>query len=98
MEIVSLEQIKTNSRIDGNEEDGIVEQIGETAETLVQAIMERPWEDLQQEFGTVPAPVVRAVLCLADHLYTHRAAVSGTALYAVPYTIDAMLKPYCRLC
>lgn len=97
MEVVSLGELKANSRIDGTEEDAVLEQIGETAEAMVQAIMERDFADLAEEFGSVPAPVVRSILCLADHLYTHRAAVSSSSMYAVPYTIDMMLKPYCKL-
>ncbi len=97
MEITTIEEIKKNSRIDSSYEDDVIEQIGETAEAMVQAVMERPFSDLAEEYGTIPAPVKRATLCLADHLYTQRAVVSGQAMYSVPYTIDFMLKPYCRL-
>ena len=97
MEIVTIDEIKKNSRIDADYEDDLIEQIGETAEAMVQAVMERSFADLVEEYGDVPAPVRRAVLCLADHLYVQRSAVSGGSMYSVPYTIDFMLKPYCRL-
>ena len=97
MEIVTVEEIKKNSRIDADYEDDLIEQIGETAEAMVQAVMERSFADLVDVYGAVPAPVRRAVLCLADHLYVQRSAVSGASMYSVPYTIDFMLKPYCRL-
>lgn len=97
MEIVTIEEIKKNSRIDADYEDDVIEQIGETAEAMVQAVMERSFADLVDVYGAVPAPVRRAVLCLADHLYVHRSPESGTSMYSVPYTVDFLLKPYCRL-
>ena len=97
METTTIRKIKKNSRIDADYEDELIEQIGETAEAMVQAVMERSFADLVEVYGEVPAPVRRAVLCLADHLYVQRSAVSGTSMYSVPYTIDFMLKPYCRL-
>lgn len=97
METTTIDEIKKNSRIDADYEDELIEQIGETSEAMVQAVMERSFADLVEVYGEVPAPVRRAVLCLADHLYVQRSAVSGTSMYSVPYTIDFMLKPYCRL-
>lgn len=97
METTTIEEIKKNSRIDADYEDDIIEQIGETAEAMVQAVMERSFADLVEVYGEVPAPVRRAVLCLADHLYIQRSPWICSPMYSVPYTIDFMLKPYCRL-
>lgn len=96
MTIVTLEEIKANSRIEGNAEDTLLESLGEAAEVTVLNLIERTKEDIEEEFGKVPAPIRQAILMYADHLYNHRGIVNPTALYNVPYSIDAMIKPYIR--
>ena len=96
MTIVTLEEIKANSRIEGNAEDTLLESLGEAAEITVLNLIERTQEDIEAEFGKVPAPIRQAILMYADHLYNHRGIVNPTALYNVPYSIDAMIKPYIR--
>lgn len=96
MTIVSLEEIKANSRIEGNAEDTLLESLGEAAEVTVLNLIERTQEDIEAEFGNVPAPIRQAILMYTDHLYNHRGIVNPTALYNVPYSIDAMIKPYIR--
>lgn len=96
MTIITLEEIKANSRIEGNAEDTLLESLGEAAEVTVLNLIERTQEDIESEFGKVPAPIRQAILMYADHLYNHRGIVNPTALYNVPYSIDAMIKPYIR--
>ena len=96
MTIITLEEIKANSRIEGNAEDTLLESLGEAAEVTVLNLIERTQEDIEAEFGKVPAPIRQAILMYAAHLYNHRGIVNPTALYNVPYSIDAMIKPYIR--
>ncbi len=96
MTIVTLKEIKNNSRIEGDVENDYLESLGETAEVTVLNLIERTQEDIEAEFGKVPAPIRHAILMYADHLYNHRGIVNPTALYNVPYSIDAMVKPYIR--
>lgn len=96
MTIVTLKEIKDNSRIEGDAENDYLESLGETAEVTVLNLIERTKEDIEAEFGSVPAPIRHAILMYADHLYNHRGIVNPTALYNVPYSIDAMIKPYIR--
>lgn len=96
MRVITLEQIKANSRIETDSEDAILEQIGDAAEQMVANLMDRRFDDLIDEFGDIPAPVVRACLALAEHLYNHRGVVTSQSLSAIPYTIDAMITPYIR--
>lgn len=97
MDIVTLLQIKQNSRILGDDENDVLEQIGDTAEAIVQNIMNRDFESLIDEYGAIPAPIVRAILVLADHLYTHRGVCTPSQVYSIPYSIDVMVKPYSKL-
>lgn len=96
LRIVTIDEIKRNARIDGDAENDLLYALGEAAEQTVLNLIERTQEDLENEFGEVPAPVRQAILMYTNHLYEHRGIVNPTALYNVPYSIDAMLKPYIR--
>ena len=47
--------------------------------------------------GKFPAPLVHAMLMLAAHWYNQRESVSATQMYAVPDSLQALIKPYRRL-
>lgn len=97
MRWLTLDFIKAHSRIDFDCEDELLESYGESAETTVLNIIRRTYEDLLDEYGEAPAPIVQASLMLVDHSYQNRSPVSAQSLYAVPYTFDLLVKPYIRL-
>lgn len=96
LQIITLEEIKANARIEGNAEDALLESLGEAAETTVLNLIERSYTDLVAEFTYIPAPIKQACLMYTNHLYEHRGIVNPTALYNIPYSIDAMLRSYIR--
>lgn len=97
LRIVTLEQIKQNARIEGNAEDELLTSKGAAAEQAILNLLDRTVDDLVTEYGAVPAPIREAVLMYTNHLYEHRSIVNPTALYNIPYSIDAMIKSYMRL-
>lgn len=94
MNIITLDEIKKQARIDGDYEDDLLAMYGESAEQTVLNLLGRSFESLVEEFGEVPAPIHHACLMLTAHNYTHREPASPQNLYSVPYTIDALIKPY----
>ena len=46
---------------------------------------------------TLPATLQQAVLLIAGHWYNQREAVSGVQMAEVPYTLQALVKPYRKL-
>lgn len=92
----TLAEIKANARIEENTEDAVITALGEAAEATVFNLMERSYDDVVVEHGSIPAPVKQAVLMLSTHLWEHRGIVNPTALYNIPYTIDCLIKPYIR--
>jgi len=97
MQIVTLEEIKANSRIDYNDEDTLLEMYRQSAEETLKSILDRTWEDVIDEYGEIPTPIRHAVLMLVEHWHVHRGPIGPTALYNVPYTIDFLVKPYIKL-
>ena len=97
LKIVTLDAIKKNLRIESEHEDELLLSLGETAEQAVLNLVNRSLEDIVAEFVDVPAPIRQAVLMYTNHLYEHRGIVSPTALYNIPYSIDALVKHYIKL-
>ncbi len=96
MELLTIDEIKANSRIDGDGEDVYLRHVGAPAEKMVPTALRRKFYDLEAEYGAVPPEVRHAVLMLADHLYTHRGATAMQAV-AIPYGVQAMVTPYIKL-
>lgn len=94
MMIVTLEEIKAHTRIDENTEDSVLELYGGSAEETVLGMCNRSLESLYEEYGKVPDNIKHAVLMLAAWSYTQRQPASMQNLYAIPYTFDALVKPY----
>jgi len=45
----------------------------------------------------LPVQLQQAVIMLAGHWYNQREAVSGVQMAEVPYTLQALIKPYRKL-
>ena len=98
MKWLTLQLIKQNSRIDGNEEDNILTLYGNSAEQQVLNDTARTYEELvEMGGGDVPVDIVHASLMLADFAYQQRSPVDRLQWYQVPYTYDKLIRPYMRL-
>ena len=99
MKWLTLERIKANSRIDGNEEDELLKLYGSAAEVGILNLIGRSWEwvceNLSQE--DIEGPLTIAGLLLVDHLYKHRGPTDNIQAYQIPYSVDFYVKPYMRL-
>lgn len=101
MKWLTIDYIKQHSRIDYDCEDALLEVYGEAAEETVMNILGRDYDEIVDKFGTkekpVPAALIHASLMLVDLSYMQRSPVSQQNMYAVPYSIDMMVKPYMKL-
>lgn len=98
MKYLKIEYIKQHSRIDFDCEDAVLELYGTAAEDTVLNILNRSLDELKEmNDGNVPAPVIQATLMLTENSYLHRAPADSVNLYAVPYGIDILIKPYMKL-
>ena len=94
MKWLTLDWIKSHSRIEYDCEDELLELYGDAAEETVENITGRSYEDFLSEFCEVPKAVVQASLMLVDVSYSHRSPVGVQQMHAVPYTFDLLIKPY----
>lgn len=101
MKFLKIEYIKKQLRIDGDDEDELLQLYGRDAEATLLNVLGRSFAEVVAEYGTdsepFPAPLVQAALMLVEVSYTQRSPVTVQNLYAVPYAFDMKVKPYMRL-
>ena len=97
MNFLTIPYIKAHSRIEFDCEDEVLEHYAESAESTILNALCRSSEDLHEEYGGIPKPIIQAGLMLVDLWYQQRSPVSQTDTKPVPYTIDILIKPYIKL-
>ena len=102
---LSLEDIKRQSRIDGDAEDAILTMYGQSAETTLAGYLgymdEHNHPDVDAMLAdfddNLPKPLYQAALMLVDVSYQHRSPANSQNMSVVPYTFDLLVKPYVKL-
>ena len=100
MKYLTLDNIKAQLRLTDEQaelEKDLLDMYGESAEETVLNLLNRSMEDIMEQYGTVPKPLMHAMLMLVDNAYKERSPISPQSMSAVPYAFDMMLKPYMRL-
>ena len=97
MKWLNIEMIHQHLRLDTSLEDTLLELYAESAEATVLQLTRRTVDDLVEEYGEVPRPLILASLMLVDLSYQHRPMASAQSMSMVPYTFDLLVKPYMRL-
>lgn len=100
MKYLTLDNIKAQLRLTDEQaelEKDLLEMYGESAEETVLNLLNRTMEDIMEQYGGVPKPLVHATLMLVDNSYKERSPISPQSMSTVPYAFDMMLKPYMRL-
>lgn len=99
MALVDITLLKTHVRADDfSDDDQYLQHLLEAAEDYVcQATKRSSAELLEIGNGQLPVMLSHAVLLIAGHWYNQREAVAGVTMSEVPYTLQALIKPYVRL-
>ena len=97
MDWLTIELIKKQLRIDGNEEDDLLVMYGQSAEATVLELCGLTYAELVEKYGAVPTNLTHASLLLVEVSYKERGAVSLQNLSVVPYSFDLLVKPYVKL-
>jgi len=113
LQVVTLAELKQQMRVEESYEDALITEYGKAAERYVITDTRRTLSELnaigyEETQGTepvsdpgvqyFPAPLKVAILMFAANLYRNREPVAaGVTPAAIPYTLEAMIKPYVRL-
>lgn len=97
MASVDIALLKQHVRADDfSDDDTYLAHLLEVAETYVCDATNRTRDELLTD-GKLPVTLQQAVLMIAGHWYNQREAVSGVQMSEVPYTLQALIKPYRKL-
>ena len=101
MATVDLALLKKHVRADDfSDDDEYLAQLLNAAEQHVCKATNRPKDELLamgEDSKSLPYELQQAVLLIAGHWYNQREAVSGVQMAEVPYTLQALIKPYRKL-
>jgi len=98
MKWLTLDKVKEHCRIDGSSENAILTSYAEAAETGIEMLMSRTYEEAVKKFGDAATKnLTIAALLLTEHMYTHRSPAEGITLSVIPYGIDFWIKPFMKL-
>ncbi|MBM6944614.1 MULTISPECIES: head-tail connector protein [Bacteroides] len=100
MATVDIALLKQHVRADDfSDDDQYLAHLLEAAEQYVTEATNRSSDELLAMGGGehLPATLQQAVLLIAGHWYNQREAVSGVQMAEVPYTLQALIKPYRKL-
>ena len=99
MASVSIELLKKHVHADDfTADDEYLQHLLDAAEEYVVNATNRSAEELANlGGGELPAMLQQAVLLTAGHWYNQREAVAGVQMHEVPYTLQALIKPFRKL-
>ena len=99
MATMDLELLKKHVRADDfADDDDYLAFLLDAAERHVWNATNREAEELiEMGGGKLPPTRQQAALLIAGHWYNQREAVSGVQMAEVPYTVQALIKPYRKL-
>lgn len=113
LQVVTMQELKAQMRVDFEDEDELIELYGKAAEdTIIRgtgrtlrelceneyiAILDRMPEEGLDVTTWFPDRLKLAILVFAAHCYRNREPVAAIAQNAVPFSLDVLCKPYRKL-
>lgn len=99
MAAVDLALFKKHVRADDfADDDTYLQHLLNAAEESVIKATNRTEDELKAiGGGSVPTPIVQAIMMVAAHWYNQRESVSTAQMHQVPDSLSALIKPYRKL-
>lgn len=93
---IDITQIKSHLNIDSDflDDDEYLLHLESVAELVVQKHIDHRLEDLLDESGQLPAPLIQGMLLFIGNLYANRESVSYASAVEVPNSFEYLLSLY----
>lgn len=94
--LIELTEIKKHLNIDEdfNDDNKYLESLCLTAEELVQKHIDQKFDDIKANEGSIPKPLIHAVLLFIGDLYDNRESVAYTTINELPFSLRCILQMY----
>lgn len=101
LQYLTMEQLLRQCRLESDADQTTQSELtdcGATAETMVILETRRTAEELQEMGGgSMPNPVIMAMLMLAEHLFRNKGLTVTQAVNTVQYGYEFLIHPYVKL-
>ena len=96
MKFISLELAKSHLNLDPEfvVDDKLIILYCNAAERSVAEYLDIDMDDVVDEDGNLPEPIVAGILLMLGNLYMVRESISATSFTEVPFVIKCLLEPY----
>lgn len=94
---LELSQVKKHILVDAtfNDDDNYIQSLMDVAEASVSKHIDCPLACIEQEDGTLPPPVVHAMMLMVGNLYANREpVVMGTIVTDLPLSYNYLVNLY----
>lgn len=100
-QVLSLEDVKHNLRIDADDEDAArdrnILQCAAAAEEIVLKYCNTSWNEVIDDYFEVPAAIYRAAMSIACTLYQEPTGMSTRQVFLIPFHLQSSLNPFVKL-
>lgn len=95
---LTLDTLKKHLNIDSDftEDDEYIIQLGNVAEAITEKHIDTSFEDIVNESGELPSPVLQAMLLMVGTLYANRESVGYSNVSKIPLAYEYLLSLYKR--
>lgn len=94
--LITLDEIKKHLNIDSGftEDDSYLLSLENVAETAVAKHIDCDLEDLLDDGGSVPTPIIQAMKLFIGNMYANRESIAFTQAVEIPNAYDYLLSLY----
>lgn len=91
---ITVEQIKQHLYIDFEADDAVLEEMINTAESIIEKYLNVNLAELVVN-DELPYPIKQAIKIMVGNLYANRESVAFNAIpYKIPFSYEYLLQPY----
>lgn len=92
---VTIDEIKQHLYIDFEADDAMLADMIQASEDIIQKYLNTTFEDIIDEYGSLPISLKQAIKIMVGNLYANRESVSFNAYPSkIPYSYEYLLQPY----
>jgi uncharacterized phage protein (predicted DNA packaging) len=94
--MVTLELAKQHLNLEADyvDDDTYIQALIEVAEQAVEVHVNEKLEDIADEEGNIPKPLLQAMLLMIGNLYQNREMVAPMKVTALPYNYEYLINLY----
>lgn len=94
--VIDLATIKQHLNIDADytDDDTYIEFLEGVAEEVVQKHIDKSFEDIIEEVGAIPQPLLQSILLIIGNMYANRESIAYTNAIEIPNSLSYILSMY----